>query len=114
MLPIASRTLRVIEAETERPVVVRLFAPEQDEDGGAWKCAYEIGWPERLRAFRSYGADAFQAIDCAMRMIGAEFYTSDHHKAGTLVLDAQGGGYRFPVPSTVRDLLEGDDVALFG
>lgn len=49
-----------------------------------------------------------------MQMIGAELYTSDYHEAGKLVFDVKGAGFGFPVPRTVRDLLEGDDVTFFG
>jgi hypothetical protein len=64
--------------------------------------------------FRAYGQDAFQAIHLAMQAIGTELYTSDNPKAGRLVLDVKGGGCGFPVARTLRDLLEVDDVTLFG
>ena len=114
MIPIASRTLRIVEGDTERHVVVQLFMPELDEEHGAWKCAYEIGWPDKPRTFRAFGLDGVQAIELAMRMIGAELYTSEHHTAGTLMQFVKGGGYGFPVSPTLRDLLEGDDVSSFG
>lgn len=112
MVPIASRILKIVDEETERPVVVRLFMPYEDDR--AWRCDYEIGWPGQPRAFRSFGSDAFQAIQLAMRMIGVELYTSAYHKAGTLVLDVKGAGFGFPVPTTAKDLLEGDDITFFG
>jgi hypothetical protein len=112
MVPIASRTLRIVEGAGEREVVVRLFMPEEDDR--AWKCAYEIGWPGKTREFRAYGQDAVQAILLAMQIIGAELHARDYHKQGTLVLDEPGAGYGFPVATTLRDLLEGDDKVWFG
>lgn len=112
MTPIASRTLRIVEGDGERSVVVRLFLPEPD--GAAWTCAYEVGWPENPRFFQAFGVDAVQAIELALHMIGAELYTSEHHQAGTLVFDAPGAGYGFPVAKTLRDLLVGDDKTVYG
>ncbi|WP_020177870.1 hypothetical protein [Methylopila sp. M107] len=109
---IAERVLRIVNDDGERDVVIRLFRPEEDD--GFWRCAYEIGWPEGARVFYGGGQDAFQAIQLAMQMIGAELYTSEHHKAATLVLDANGAGYGFPVAKALRDLLIGDDITDFG
>ena len=49
------------------------------------------------------GADSVQALDIALRMIGAEIYTSDYHKFGNLFFEAPSRGYGFPVPATMRD-----------
>ena len=57
--------------------------------------------------------NSVQALDIALRMIGAEIYTSDYHKFGNLFVEAPGRGYGFPVPATIRDLLIGDDKKLF-
>lgn len=38
---------------------------------------------------------------------------SSYHKSGKLALDARGRGYGFPVVSSLRDLLEGDDAKYF-
>lgn len=111
MIQIASRTLKIVEGDTERSVVIRLFIPE--EDGPAWKCMYEIGWPEKIRTFNAFGNDAFQAIELAMQLIGAELYASEYHAAGTLGFDAPGSGYGFPVAKTLRDILVGDDKAFY-
>jgi hypothetical protein len=45
----------------------------------------------------------------ALKMIGAELYTSDHHKSGRLEWLALGRSHGFPVPKHIRDLLIGDD-----
>ena len=46
-------------------------------------------------------------------MIGADIYSSSYHKSGKLMLEAPGKGYGFPVVSSLRDLLEGDDAKFF-
>lgn len=112
MVPIATRTLRIVEGEDEQEVIVRLFMPE--DDGDAWKCAYEIGWPGKPRIYHAVGQDAVQALLLAMQQVGIELYTSAQHNAGTLVLDVPGQGYGFPVPPNMRDLLIGDDQTSFG
>ena len=109
---IAQRVLHVVEDGKSHDVAIRLFLPEEDDD--AWRCAYEIDWPEGTRAFRAFGQDAVQAIQLAMQMIGTELYTSDRHRAGMLVSEVQGGGYGLPVPRSLRDLLVGDDITFFG
>jgi hypothetical protein len=42
-------------------------------------------------------------------MIGTEFYSCSYHKAGRLSFDEPGQGYGFPMASSIRDLLIGDD-----
>jgi hypothetical protein len=61
----------------------------------------------------SEGADSVQALLVALKMIGADIYSSNYHKSGKLMLEAHGKGYGFPVPSSLRDLLEGDDAKFF-
>ena len=61
----------------------------------------------------AFGIDGVQAILNAFQMIGAEIYTSDDHRAGLLFFEAPGRGYGFPVPGSLRHLLEGDDAGFF-
>lgn len=55
------------------------------------------------------GVDAVQALELALKIIGAQLYASDHHASGRLMWEAPGKGYGFPVPTSMRDLLIGDD-----
>ena len=41
------------------------------------------------------GVDAVQALELAMKMIGAFIYTSDHHASGNLMWEAPGQRLRF-------------------
>jgi hypothetical protein len=107
---IATRKLKVLRSDREIDVEVRLFKPIKDDN--TWICNYEIDWPGGIKKRHGAGADGIQAIFIAMQMIGISLYTSDHHRNGELAWVTQGGGYGFPVTSSVRDLLVGDDLAL--
>jgi hypothetical protein len=108
---IASRTLKLMGTQGESEIPIRIFAPEDQKD--AWSCRYEIDWPEGTQVMTSWGQDSAQALILAMSMIGADIYSSAYHKSGKLMLEARGNGYGFPVPSSLRDLLEGDDAKYF-
>jgi hypothetical protein len=108
---IASRVLTLRDADAKIEIPIRISAPEQKDE--AWICRYEIDWPEGTQSMTSEGADSVQALLVALKMIGAEIYSSSYHKSGKLMLEAHGKGYGFPVPSSLRDLLEGDDAKFF-
>jgi hypothetical protein len=55
-----------------------------------------------------------QALTIALQMVGAEIYASPYHQSGKLFWERAGGGYGFPVVSSLRDLLVGDDVESAG
>jgi hypothetical protein len=84
-----------------------VFAPRADGDD--WFCAYEIGWPDGVKAGTASGYDSAQALLHALQMIGADIYSSDYHRAGQLMWTDPQDGYGFPVPTRLRDLLIGDD-----
>jgi hypothetical protein len=77
-------------------------------------CRFEIGWPDGVVARHVEGVDAIQAVELALKAIGAEVYASPYHRAGTLVWELPGGGYGFPVARNLRDLLVGDDKTFDG
>jgi Domain of unknown function (DUF6968) len=108
---IATRTLRLHRKSGDVRVPVRLYKPEQAD--GSWSCRYEIDWPDRPHSMTARGVDAMQAILLALEMIGATIYSSNYHKDGDLEFENPGQGYGFPVPTTLRDLLEGDDKKFF-
>lgn len=105
---IASCSLKLEQRDRVAEVAIRLFAPVQGGNG-SWSCRYEVDWPEGKWSMEAAGVDAVQALLVALQMIGSELYTSNYHKAGQLCFDAPGRGYGFPVPSSLRDLLVGDD-----
>lgn len=108
---IANRTLKLSRDGIDSEVAIRISAPQPDQ--GAWSCACEIDWPEGTRKFAIRGVDSVQALELALKMIGSTLYTSEYHKSKVLTWDKPGNGYGFPVPATIRDLLEGDDAKYF-
>ena len=48
-----------------------------------------------------------------MMAIGSEIYASDEHKSGNLRWGDSKGGYGFPIPHIIRNLLVGDDATFF-
>lgn len=111
-MKIAERILKIRNADGESEIPVSIFIPEQDSDG-AWFCAYEIGWPDGTRHFRAGGIDSAQALISAVQMISAQIYTSKYHESGQLYWEKLGSGYGFPVMSSLRDMLIGDDAKYF-
>ena len=92
-------------------IAVRVFTPALEN--GNWWCRFAIGWPEGERTLAAGGQDAIQAFDLALKMIGANLYTSARHEDGRLIWLQEGRGYGFPVPQNIRDLLIGDDSMFF-
>ena len=107
---IASRVLKLRQGPDEIPVPIRVFAPEQRDID--WACRFEIDWPDETFTFYAMGVDAVQALELALKMIGASLYGSDHHASGSLMWLESGRGYGFPVSYNIRDLLVGDDKTL--
>ena len=109
---IATRVLKLRQRTGEIPVPIRVFAPEQREI--EWACRFEIEWPSEIIGLDAMGVDAVQALELALRMIGAFIYSSDHHACGQPVWEAPGKGYGFPVANSIRDMLVGDDKKYYG
>jgi hypothetical protein len=105
---IATRILKLRSGNAAREVPIRIFAPVQEETD--WSCRFELDWPDGTLIRAAIGIDAIHALILALRMIGTQLYTSDHHATGALAWDAQGQGYGFPVANAIRDLLVGDDM----
>lgn len=104
---IATRLLKLLGDGGRVEVPINIFAPRPED--GAWSCQYEIGWPEGQEKRGAWGIDSVQALLLALQMIGADIYTSSYHKSGKLIFEKAGGGYGFPVPTSIRSLREGND-----
>src|SRR5262245_8236322 len=100
---IATRVLKLRRMAGDIEIPVRIFAPEQGAT--SWSCKLEIKWPDGVWAMSAGGVDAVQALDLALRLVGAQIYTSDHHASGNLMWEEPGNGYGFPVTNSLRDLL---------
>lgn len=104
---IATRTLKIKDGNKTQEILIRVFTPS--DHGDNWSCRYEIDWPEGLQVMNASGVDSMQALVLAMYMIGADLYSSSYHQSGRLMFDEPGQGYGFPVASSIRDLLIGND-----
>ena len=109
---IARRALSIIRDGVTYPVDVRIFAPVQDEM--AWGCRFQIHWPDRVKDMTIHGQDSVQALLMALAIVGVHLYVSNEHQDGELQpLRADWIGYGFPIPTTLRDLLIGQDAEHF-
>jgi hypothetical protein len=104
---IATRVLKLKCPSGDIEVPIRIFAPEKQEVG--WICRVDIEWPDEKLTRIAVGEDGVQALELALKLIGAQLYTSDHHESGKLEWLEPGQGYGFPVPNGIRDMLVGDD-----
>jgi hypothetical protein len=104
---VLERILKLETAEGSAQIPIRVFLPRKLSVD--WGCKFSIGWPEGEFEMDIHGVDAIQALDLALRTIGAFLYSSDHHASGELVWLEAGKGYGFPVPNSLRDMLIGDD-----
>lgn len=115
---IARRTLTVMtKTGGTKPVEVRFFAPEQEER--AWRCQYEVAWPEdgwpaEITQSSAQGMDSVAALQNALMKVGAELHFSSYHREGKMYWGEEGVGYGFIVHRSARDLLRGDDAEYFG
>jgi hypothetical protein len=105
---VASRVLKLRRGDRILDVPIRIWAPRETVHG-TWSCRYELEWPDGTWSMNAEGADSVQAAFIALQMIGSEIYTSDYHKSGQLFFEAPGSGYGFPVPASLRSLLQGTD-----
>src|SRR5258708_7097823 len=104
---IATRVLKLRHPAGDIEIPIRIFAPERQAVD--WACGFEVDWPDGRLAMAAVGIDAVQALELALKMIGAQIYASDHHASGNLMWEAPGKGYGFPVTNGIRDVLVGDD-----
>ena len=63
--------------------MIRFLQPQRN--GDAFRCDYQIDWPDRQRQFHGFGVDAVQALMLAMMMARVELLTSPEGKAGALL-----------------------------
>jgi hypothetical protein len=108
---IATRVLKLRRTAGDIEIPVRIHAPEQHSSHCT--CKVEVEWPDGTVAIPVGGVDTVQALDLALKTIGAQIYASDHHASGKLIWLEPGNGYGFPVTNGIRDLLIGDDKKSF-
>ena len=73
--------------------------------------------PDRLarntQDMKAGGVDSMEALIIAIKMIGVDLYLSSYHRSGKPMFGVSGSGYGFPVVTTMRDPLQGDDAKYF-
>lgn len=95
----------------ERAFDIRIYKPAlmSAPAGTVWSCRYEIDWPDGPVKSEGFGFDALQALMSALKMVGAEIYSTTYHREGRLRVYETEQGYGFPVASSLQDLLVGVD-----
>lgn len=108
---IAERSLKIKSSTDDVEVPISIYLPREID--GAWLCKFTIEWPDGDIQMDASGSDSVQAIELALKMIGAFLYASDHHAAGKLMWLEPAQGYGFPVTNYLRDMLIGEDKKFF-
>ena len=99
---IATRELDLADV---KKVTVTIGRPETFSDGINFYCPYQITGIGNKRVRYAGGIDAAQALQLALKMIGADLYTSREAKARALTWEGgENGDLGFPLPDTLSDL----------
>jgi hypothetical protein len=101
-IQIATRELQV----KGKKAMVVIGKPEKFSEGDDYYCPYQIvGLGNELVRYAG-GADAVQALELALKMIGSDLYTSPEAQAKqiTWVGGEKPGDLGFPLPSSIADL----------
>jgi hypothetical protein len=76
--------VRELDLEGGGHVTVLIGKPEKFPDSEDYYCPYQIVGIKRSSIRYAGGVDAVQALDLALKMIGADLYTADEAKSGAL------------------------------
>lgn len=98
--------VRTLSLSGEEKVTVTIGKPKRFPEGDDYYCPYRIVGIGNERVRHAGGVDAMQALVLALRMIGAELYTSPEARSGALrwMGRSREGDLGFPVPDGLRDL----------
>lgn len=101
---IAMRRLE-LEGENAGEVTVGIKRPVRDD--GFYKCEYQIVGVGSGKVRYAAGEDSMQALVLALQMIGADLYTSEAAKKGSLTWFGS-PNVGFPVAEAIADLVPKD------
>lgn len=89
-----------------RQITVVIGKPEKFPDAEDFYCPYQIVGLGSGRVRYAGGIDAVQAMQLALKMVGADLYTSPESQAKQLTWQGgeSSGDLGFPVPDSVKDL----------
>jgi len=98
-------TRKLYSADRSKRVIVKIGKPEKFPDSSDYYCPYQIIGLGNEKARYAAGVDAVQALQLALKMIGADLYTSKEARIGSLVWEGGcKGELGFPVPDSISDL----------
>ena len=101
---IALRELVLVDA---KKVTVIIGKPEKFPNSDDYYCPYQIVGIGNGRVLHAGGIDSIQAILLALKMIGADLYTSEAAKAGSLRWKGgEKGDLGFPVPEVLKTIIK--------
>ncbi len=95
---------RTLDLDGKPAVQVQLEAPNSENNGSYWSCAYRILGLKRPVVRLAMGFDAIQALTLALCMVRADLEASAEAKAGRLTWLDGAEGFGFPDPKTHPDL----------
>lgn len=96
---------RELDANGAR-VSVAIGKPEKFPDADDYFCPYQVTGIGNGKVRYAGGVDAVQALLLALKMIGADLYTSKEAQAKQLSWSAgENGNLGFPVPDSLQDLV---------
>lgn len=102
---IAERKLNIVGDE-HRKLIVKIGKPQTFPDSLDYYCPYQIIGLGKEKIRYAGGIDAVQALILALKMIGADLYTSKESVEGKLRWEGdEKGNLGFPYPDTTRDLV---------
>ena len=80
-------------------IKVMIGKPQKIKNGEDYYCPYQIVGIGKNEVKKAFGVDAIQSLQLAMKMIGAELYTSTEARKGDLSWDGgEKGDLGFPKP----------------
>lgn len=94
---------RELSLSAGKPVTVLIGKPEKFPDSDDYYCPYQILGFGNQRVRYAGGSDAVQALELALKKIGADLYTSKEAQAGELSWHGE-KNLGFPVPDVLSDL----------
>jgi hypothetical protein len=98
---IATRDLHV----GDKKITVVIGRPEKFPEGEDYYCPYQIVGIGNGRVRYGGGLDAVQALQLALKKIGADLYTSPEAQSKQLSwVGGDAGDLGFPVPDSIRDM----------
>jgi hypothetical protein len=102
---IAERNLNIIGDE-KRKLIVKIGKPQTFPNSSDYYCPYQIIGLGKEKIRYAGGIDAVQSLILALKMIGADLYTSPESQSGKLRWEGdESGNLGFPNPDSMRDLV---------